>query len=206
MIVNQIDSRCGHCPPASFVVYEVTMKPLFTIHAGEFIVGSFIERTFKRVNTWVPAKDTGVDLLASDAKNRKAVSLQVKTSRDFLVTDMGEEFQKPLRACGWWTLNRQKIETSLADYWIFVIVRSATHTDFVLITPAELLKRLDAIHGQPNRIQSYLWITEERMCWEARGLRRADQLLIAEGQFRNNPNRDFSVYLDNWEPIKALND
>jgi len=176
------------------------VKPLFTIHAGEFVVGGYIERKFQRVNLWVPAKDTGVDLLVSDAKNRKVVAFQVKTSRDFLATHMPEEFQKPLRACGWWTLNRQKIAKSPADYWIFVIVRSATHTDFII-----LLKRLDTIHGQPNRIQSYLWVTERRMCWETRGLRRSDQLLIAAGQLKNNLERDFTTYLDNWEPTRAVN-
>ena len=81
------------------------MKPLFTIHAGELVAGDYIERTFRRVNVWVPAKDTGVDLLVSDAQNKKLVSLQVKFSRDFLATLMAAVFQKPLRACGWWSLN-----------------------------------------------------------------------------------------------------
>jgi hypothetical protein len=181
------------------------LKPLFTVHAGEYVVGSYIERTFQRVNIWVPAKDTGIDLLISDAKNREMVSLQVKTSRDFLATDMSEEFQKPLRSCGWWSLNREKITTSPADYWIFLIVRSAIHTDFIIIKPAELLKRLDAIHGQRDRFQSYLWVTKKRTCWETRGLNRSDKLSIAEGGFKNNSARDFSEYLDDWEPIKALN-
>jgi hypothetical protein len=38
------------------------MKSLFTIHAGEFLVSEAIERKFPKVNVWVPAKDTGVDL------------------------------------------------------------------------------------------------------------------------------------------------
>src|SRR3972149_7324251 len=97
------------------------MKPLFTVHAGEFLAGEYIERKL-RLNVWVPAKDTGVDLLISDAKNKKVVSLQVKSSRDYLATHMAAVFQKPLRACGWWSLNRQKIATSPADYWIFVLV------------------------------------------------------------------------------------
>ena len=40
------------------------MKSLFTVHAGEYLVGSHIERNFKRVNVWLPAKDTGVEQLA----------------------------------------------------------------------------------------------------------------------------------------------
>ena len=181
------------------------MKPLFTIHAGEFVSGDYIERTFRHVNVWVPAKDTGVDLLVSDRKNKKTVSLQVKFSRDFLATHMAAIFQKPLRACGWWSLNRQKIVTSAADYWVFVLVGFARRsTDFVIITPAELLRRLDAIHGKQRAVQSYLWVTEKRTCWETRGLRRQDQLSIAQGQFKSD-ERDFTAYLNNWEPIKELN-
>jgi len=67
------------------------MKPLFTIHAGKFLVGEAIERRFPTVNVWVPAKDTGVDLLVSDASNQRAVSLQVKFSRDYLATHMKDE-------------------------------------------------------------------------------------------------------------------
>ena len=60
------------------------MRPLFTVHAGEFLVGQHIERKFKRTNVWVPTKDVGVDLLVTNATSTKAVSLQVKFSRDFL--------------------------------------------------------------------------------------------------------------------------
>ena len=64
------------------------MRPLFTIHAGEFVVGDHIERKFRRVNLWVPSRDTGTDLLITDSKNENTVSLQVKFSRDFLATHM----------------------------------------------------------------------------------------------------------------------
>jgi hypothetical protein len=59
------------------------MKPLFTIHAGEYLVGEYIERHFKQVNVWLPARDTGIDLLISDLLNRRVVSIQVKYSKDF---------------------------------------------------------------------------------------------------------------------------
>ena len=77
------------------------MKPLFTIHAGEFVVGDFVERHFPRVNVWVPTRDTGIDLLVTDSRSDRKVSIQVKFSRDFLATHMPAVFQKPLRACGW---------------------------------------------------------------------------------------------------------
>ena len=181
------------------------MKSLFTIHAGEFVVGDYIERKFKRVNLWLPSQDTGVDLLVTDSKNQKSVSLQVKSSRDFLATHLPTIFQKPLRACGWWSLNRQKIANSKADYWVFVLVGfERRSTDFVIIKPSELLARLDSIHGNAKRIQSYLWVTEKDRCWETRGLKRQEQLAIAQGQY-SNTIRDFSEYLNDWGPVQALN-
>ena len=46
------------------------MKPLFTVHAGEYLVGSYIEENFKNLNVWVPSKDTGIDLLVTDSENK----------------------------------------------------------------------------------------------------------------------------------------
>ena len=180
------------------------MKTLFTVHAGEFVAGDYIERKFRHVNVYVPAKDTGVDLLVSDAENKNLVSLQIKLSRDYLA-NMAVDFQKPLRACGWWTLNREKIARSPADYWVFVLVGFARRsTDFVIIKPDELLRRLVSIHGRPKTFQSYLWVTEKNRCWETRDLNRQDQLLIAQGQF-NNAERDFTPYLNNGQPNKVRN-
>jgi len=185
---------------------------MFTIHAGEFIVGDYIEHTFQNVSVWVPTKDTGVDLLLS-GKNKEILSLQVKFSRDFLLTHMKSLSQTPLRAqlrtCGWFTLNREKILESRADYWIFVLVGLKNRsTDFVIIKPAELLKRLDAIHPDKKRIcQTYLWVTENLKCWETRGLNLKDQLLVAQGKFEHK-ERGFSEYFghNGWKPIKKLND
>jgi hypothetical protein len=181
------------------------MKALFTVHAGEFLVGDYIERKFRRVGVWVPTKDTGVDLLVQNGRDKRVVSLQVKFSRDYLNTNRDLIFQKSLRACGWYTLRRQKIVASPADYWIFVLLgfgrRSA---DFVIIRPPELLKRLDAIHRNAARIQSYFWVTEKDRCWETRDLRHDDHLLIAGGKFKN-AERDFTDYLNNWQPIRELN-
>lgn len=180
------------------------MKPLFTIHAGEFVVGDFLERKFRDVNVWVPSKDTGIDLLVTDKNNKRTVSFQVKFSRDFLATQMPAIFQKPLRACGWWTLNRDKIAKSKADYWVFVLAGfERRSTDFVIIKPSELLRRLDLIHAKAKTIQSYLWVTEKNQCWEARGLKRKDQIGIAQGLY-DNEIRDFSIYLNNWSSLQAL--
>lgn len=47
------------------------MQPLFTIHAGAYLVGSHIKQHLRgpngeKVNVWVPSKDTGIDLLVTD--------------------------------------------------------------------------------------------------------------------------------------------
>ncbi len=110
------------------------MRPLFTIHAGEYLVGALIEKRFKRVNVWIPLRDTGIDLLVSDRRNSRSLSLQVKFSKDFLVTQMGPAFQKELRACGWWTIDREKLRTSPAHHWVFVAPGFASRSvDFVVV-------------------------------------------------------------------------
>lgn len=178
------------------------MKPLFTIHAGEYLVGSHIEKHFRRVNVWVPSRDTGVDLLVSDRRNRRAVSLQVKFSKDFLVTHMGPVFQKELRACGWWTIDQRKLRTSPADFWVFVLLGFARRTvDFIIVPPRELWRRLRSIHGSQKMIQSYLWVTEGGRCWETQ---RKDQLRIADGVYRV-PKREFTKWLNEWGPVARLN-
>jgi len=77
-------------------------------------------------------------------------------------------------------------------------------TDFIVIKPSELLARLDNIHGKAKTIQSYLWVTEEKRCWETRGLNRPEELAIAKGEYAHEV-RDFTRYLNDWTPIKALN-
>ena len=181
------------------------MKPMFTVHAGEYLVGAAIERRFKRVNVWVPVRDTGIDLLVSDRANRDTVSLQVKFSKDFLVTHHGPEFQKEVRACGWWTINRAKLDKSAADQWVFVLQGFASRsTDFVVVPRLQLLRRLDKIHGRRDVFQVYLWTTEHNACWETRGLSRTQELQIAHGSFVDK-DRDFTQWLNNWVPVALLN-
>jgi hypothetical protein len=50
------------------------MRPLFTVHAGEFVVGNEIESRFPEATLWLPAKDTGVDLLTCENGQRLELS------------------------------------------------------------------------------------------------------------------------------------
>jgi hypothetical protein len=184
---------------------------LFTVHAGEYLVGSHIEQHFKKkqLNVWIPSTDTGVDLLVSDRQNRRITSLQVKFGKDFLPTHMGHEFQEPLRVCSWFTINRDRLGASKADFWVFVLSGFKRHScDFVVVSTAEFQRRLKRIHGlKEKRIQSYLWVTERNKCWEARGLGIDDQRRIAAG-VHDNPVRDFTKCLnkEGWDALmKKLN-
>lgn len=183
----------------------VTVKPLFTIHAGEYLVGEHIERSFRNARAWIPTRDTGIDLLVSDRKHRRCVSLQIKFSRDFLVTHWDREFQKPLRAAGWWAINRAKLMASDAQFWVFVLLGFAQRsTDFIVVPRRQLLTRLTALHGRQRVLQTYFTVTEANKCWETRGLSRRDRLRVADDTFRARL-RDFTPWLNNWRPISRLN-
>lgn len=179
------------------------MRPLFTIHAGEYLVGSHIEERFPKLNVWIPAKDTGIDLLVTDASASRAVSLQVKFSKDFNPTHRTPVLQSKLAAAGWWTHQDKKIENSKADFWVFVLPSfTERRTNFIIIAPAELLRRLRAIHGKSlKRLHSYLWVTKSGCCWEARGLKNVDHEMLAFDRFRH-PERDFTQFLDSWAAVE----
>lgn len=183
------------------------MKPLFTIHAGEYLVGSHIEQHLtdshgSKVNVWIPSKDTGIDFLITDKNNKQTTSIQVKFSKDFLMTNGRPEYQEKLVSCGWWTLNRDKIINSPADYWVFVLhTFNATNMQYVILTPQQLLKRLDSIHPNVKSLQSYLWVTSNQECWETRGLKKkdTDKLVLQNGDIA--VDRDFTEHLNNWDII-----
>lgn len=179
------------------------MKPLFTVHAGEYLVGSYIEKNFPKWRVWVPAKDTGIDLLITNHPNTRAVSLQVKFSKDFNPTNQANVLQDKLRATGWWRHQAKKIKASKADFWVFVLPSFMEHeTSFIIIPPADLLPRLRSIHeGCERTIHSYFSVTKTGRCWETRGLNKADLDLIASDRFRNTC-RDFTLSLNAWHQIQ----
>lgn len=180
------------------------MKPLFTIHGGEYLVGSYIEEHFKRVNVWIPSRDTGVDLLITDLSNGHTLSLQVKFSKDFLAPDWEPEFQRNLRACCWFTIDEDKLRKSTADFWVFVLLGFARRTtDYVVVPPSDLLRRFQLL-GRSKTIQTYLWVTERGKCWETRGLPRNEQLRLARDEFQQ-PDRDLTTWLNNWNPVAQVN-
>ncbi len=185
------------------------MQPIFTIHAGEYLVGSHIEQQIKdrsgnKFNLWIPSKDTGIDFLVTNRDNTKISSIQVKFSKDFLVTHGRPEYQDKLVSCGWWTLNRTKIEESTADFWVFVLhTFNEKNMQYVIIKPDELSKRLNVLHPNVKSLQTYLWVTSNKKCWEARGLKKNETNLIVNDDYCeiDKDIRNFTEFLNNWEPM-----
>lgn len=179
------------------------MRPLFTIHAGEYVVGEHIEQTFGgRFNVWVPSIDTGVDLLVSDRSNRRTMSLQVKFSKGYPVPPL----QERVRAFGWWTLYSEQMCRSSAELWVLAFLGFERHEpSFVIVPPKELERRLREIHGVRPSFQSYLWAMANDQCWETRNLKGGEKKAVVSGTFQS-PERDFTRWLNNWRPLtSALN-
>lgn len=177
------------------------MKPLFTVHAGEYLVGSHIEQHFRNLSVWVPSKDTGIDLLITNKRQTRAASIQVKYSKDFNIAHEPMLITR-LLAAGWWTLDRKKIQCSLAHFWVFVLPSFLEHeTSFVIVPQPDLLRRFTSIYGGKQRIDSYLWVTKNNECWETRGLKKDEKEMVAFGRYQND-DRNFSQYLNRWDLIR----
>ena len=171
------------------------MRPIFALHAGEYLVGDYLEKTFKDFRVWLPSKDTGVDLLVTDKEHRKAVSLQVKFSKDFM--DVNFE------AIGWWTLKSDKLAKSVADLWVFALYNfDEKNIHNIIIPPLRLLAILQALHGGQKLFQTYMCVSKTNRCWATRGLNKEDTERVSTGSYENSA-RDLTEYLDNWEPLKA---
>ncbi len=182
------------------------MRPLFTVHAGEYLVGEFIEKNFPNLNVWIPSKDTGVDLLITNKSNSKSISLQVKLSRDYRSYHSSDEFESTLTVGGWFTLNHLKIEKSTADYWVFILVshNKKEKQRHIVIPPKELLKKLIKVHQKSSSYNFYLWLRDcDQLALDGRGLTKAEKKLLIDGNL-NLGERNYSGYIENWKPIIAL--
>ena len=170
------------------------MKPIFTIHEGEFLVGDFINRKLvHKFDTWVPTKDSGVDILVTrNDWQGKAVGLQVKFSRDFSGPGV---WARGVIAGGWFTLDKEKIRRSKADLWVFAIMTLRHEQHFVVIPKWELLRRIPRHCGKIWHI--YLNICSGGKCYQVRGLKKSEQLDAVRHGVKGL-RRDFSAFLEKW--------
>ena len=125
----------------------------------------------------------------------------MKFSKDFSSTYSKEIFKPHIKGTGWWTLNRDKIEESKADFWVFILysLKEKTH-DFVIIKPADLLNIFDKTNRNTKSIHCYITVTNYNTVFETRGLNSSDMKLIFENQFTDD-FRDLKKYLNDWTPI-----
>lgn len=176
------------------------MRPLFTIHAGEFLVGDHINRKLgRKFDVWVPTKDSGVDLLVTRKQHKgKPVRLQVKFSRSF---DIREELTRHVVATSWFRLEPSKIRMSLADVWVFVILTLRHEEYFVVIPKRELQKRIPRNPGK--RWDLYFWVYDNGSCYQVRDLNTEDKLETIHRGVRDT-RRDFTEWLENWSVLGKL--
>lgn len=177
------------------------MKPLFTVHEGEFLVGDHINRKLgHKYDVWVPTKDSGVDLLVTRKRPQgKAVGLQVKFSRgDY---DPPVELTQRIVATSFFTLNPVKIRQSRAELWVFVILTLRHKKHYVLVPTQELRERIP--NGCEKSWILYLWIFNDRSCYQVRGLGREKSLEIIHSGVQE-PRRDYSAWLENWNLLDTL--
>jgi len=186
------------------------MKQFYSIHEGEFLAGLCINEKIKECDLWIPVKDRGVDILLTNKNNyNKNVSLQVKSSTDYLPSHSPEEI-KFYHSCGFWnfgpntvkkSIDNTKKQTKSADFWVIAIYSFfGKKTDCIVIKPTDLYKQFSKFKKTEK---TYFWITNGGKCFETRGLKKSQQKLLMEGKINTiEPERNFTKYLNNWEPVK----
>lgn len=178
------------------------MTPIFTVHAGEYLVGSYLERELRNCRVWIPSKDTGIDMLLTNESCSRAVPLQIKYSRDYVESSPIDPISRSMTRSSFIRVQRRKIQTSAARYWIIVLHSFTSRSSrYVVVNPSELLKRIEAHHGRRDIYSLYFCVVGDAQCWEVRGLRRR-QLRAALDAGAVTPSRDFSRFLDDWSKIR----
>ncbi len=171
------------------------MKPIFTIHEGEFLVGDHISRALgRRFSVWVPASDQGIDLLVTPTRGRgRPVGIQVKASRGYGIP---KEFGGRVLATSWFSLKPKGIRKSHADLWALVIVTPGGDRHFVVIPRKELKRRIP--RGAGKMWNLYLWVCQGGACYQLRGVGKADRFWsVNRGSTRKND--DYSEWLERWD-------
>jgi hypothetical protein len=181
------------------------MKPIFTVHAGEFVFAEAIEKRYPNLRIWMPTKDTGVDFLLTDEISKSAASVQVKMSRDYRPAFAKDEFDKKLKAAGWFVFSHSALECSSADVWSLILISHERKQKpiFLNIPPRILLERLIETHGVRKSYHLYPWVLDDGHCIEGRGMKRSDKRKYLSGSCFAN-SRDMSEFFENWSFAEAL--
>lgn len=176
------------------------MKPIFTIHAGEYLAGSEIERQCPDWEIWIPSRDTGIDLLMRHKRTGKTKTIQVKFSKSFTEDFYSPEIGQYFNTQGWWALKKQKIEISKAEYWVFVLYSfHTTKNDFLIFTKKELISLFKKLGKWDKEIiQTYFWTLKNGTAFEGRGLKKRERTELIENP-KKFKNREITKHLNGWE-------
>ena len=173
------------------------MKPLFTIQAGEFLVGDYLIRKYKKkIDIWIPASDRGIDLLVTPRNfSKKGIRIQVKSSRLYGSPYIPEE---KLIGKGWYTIKTKELKNSETDFWVFVIMTMKQSQYFIIVPTKVLQLRLRKNSGKIAHM--YLTVFDDGRCYDLRGLRKTETILSVYSK-KIDPNRDYTKYLNEWKPM-----
>lgn len=177
------------------IALACAMTPIFTIHAGEYLVGSCLEKHHKHIRVWIPSKDDGLDLLLTSRACLEGISVQVKFSKDWKEIIKSQQVHRLVQSSSWIRINRRKLEATEAAWWVLVIYGfDRLKADFVVIKPSVLLAQLNEIHGRKVGIFSlYLTVTKQGLVFEHRKL--GENSLLDTNKLRHT-KYDFSDCLD----------
>lgn len=183
------------------------MRPIFTIHAGEYIFAEEVAKKFKSLELWIPVRDTGVDFLVTnreiDTKSIQVKSIQVKMSRDYSPL-AASRHPFNIVAGGWFRFRRAQLENSKADLWSLIVISREKnfHPYFINISPEDLLNKLSDTHGENETYDFYPWILESGCCLDGRGLKKQDLETIKNDPMKDiDPVRNWTPFCQNWDQL-----
>lgn len=181
------------------------MEPIFTIHAGEYLVGMMLQKELKNCDVWIPAKDRGIDLLVTNKGDfKKNVSIQVKYSKDFAVENRTKNLFE-----GLFNLNKKKLSSQPADLWILYISNVKKDFTYLVIDPKELARRVNS-YSKTNAGGSFILCLHvfkdkegKTRCVDVKNLPKKEIKVIEDGGGKlANRNRDFSSYIKALDGLK----
>lgn len=187
------------------------MRPIFTIHAGEFLFGEALKKEAPLCELWLPIKDTGIDFLVTGDHLEKPIGVQVKMSRDYSPPVARTDFERQQSCGGWLTINLGKLAASQASIWSIVVVSNERKRKphFINVPKNVLYEKVSAavsgeasksksVHFYPSVLRSKPRGKGDSICINTRGMTKSEKNNVANDWSNIEAKRDLSPFFDNW--------